>query len=140
MTTFQIKYGLNENISKATPVEGCWYVTTDTHELYFCADGQNIQKINAVETFDPTPIYNKLETIESDIINLKQYAHESVVTVDKQFNLPAVGREDIVYIVTSENAAYRWATVDGVTNYICIGRDYTEIEYIDCGNARNINK
>lgn len=138
MTTFQIKYGLDQNISKATPIAGCWYITTDKHELYFCADGLNIKKVNQVETFDPTPIYERLETLEADVANLQQYAHESVVTVEKTSNLPSVGREDIVYIVTSENATYRWATVDGSTHYICTGRDYSEIDYIDCGDAWNI--
>lgn len=138
MTTFQIKYGSKDNLSTATPVKGCWYVTIDSYELYFCADGQTIKKVNDLTPFDPTPIYDRLNSVESDIANLQQYAHESVVTVEQVTDLPSVGRDDIVYIVKSENAIYRWTNNYGSSPYICVGRDYNEIDYIDCGDASYI--
>lgn len=135
MTQFQIKQGLSQNINTATPVIGCWYVTTDTHELYFCADGLNIIKVNQIESFDPTEINNKISSLENRMEAVEQYSYNSVVSVATTGDLPSVGRSDIVYIVTSENATYRWANIDGSTHYYCVGRDYNELDYIDCGNA-----
>ena len=38
---FKIKKGLKENLFKETnvPEEGCWYITTNTQEVYICLEG-----------------------------------------------------------------------------------------------------
>ncbi len=46
--------------------------------------------------------------------------------------LPNIGDPNTVYVVTSENAAYRWDEERMI--YYCIGRDYEDIIAIDCGN------
>lgn len=46
------------------------------------------------------------------------------------YGFPAIGNPDYLYIATDENAQYRF---DGETNtYKCVGRDYREIEAIQC--------
>ena len=138
MTTFQIKKGLSANIAKATPIEGCWYVTTDTHRVYVCLDGKTIQPLEALsaETLKrlddfETDINILKETVES----LKTKTYDSVVTVDTFVQLPSIGKDNIVYIVVEENAMYRWASINGATHWYCVGRDYQEIKQICGGEA-----
>lgn len=46
------------------------------------------------------------------------------------YGFPAIGNPDYLYIATDENAQYRF---DEETNtYQCVGRDYREIEAIQC--------
>ena len=46
------------------------------------------------------------------------------------YGFPAIGNPDYLYIATDENAQYRF---DEETNtYKCVGRDYREIEAIQC--------
>ena len=47
--------------------------------------------------------------------------------------LPSIGDANTVYVVTGENAAYRWD--DTLLQYVCVGRDYNEIEQINGGTA-----
>ena len=46
-------------------------------------------------------------------------------------DFPVVGNENTVYIAQDENAMYRYNADD--MYYYCIGRDYTEIEFINGG-------
>ena len=54
---FKIKKGLKANLPE-TGEKGCWYLTTDTHELFAClneAEGDlTLHKVNVDETFNPT--------------------------------------------------------------------------------------
>ncbi len=54
---FKIKKGLKENLFKETnvPEEGCWYITTNTQEVYVCLDGQ-IKPIQTEGSFDPEDV------------------------------------------------------------------------------------
>ena len=130
---FQIKYGLRaniDNIADVNKIEGCWYICTDTLEVFVCLrDSDNnlvLERIQASSSFD------------EDIIDLKQRvtALESSakeVQVSTLFDLPQIGQVGIVYIVVKENAAYRWDAEGG--NFICIGRDWNEIQCINGGDA-----
>lgn len=51
--------------------------------------------------------------------------------------LPAIGDIDYIYIVKDENATYRWD--EDELRYVAIGRDYNEIELIDCGSEVLVN-
>ena len=44
---------------------------------------------------------------------------------------PNVGDDNILYIALDENSSYIWKD----NKYVCIGRDYTEIEQINGGGA-----
>lgn len=134
---FQIKQGLRINIEKATPVQGCWYVTTDTNELYFCADGQHIVKVNSVESFDPTPIYNRLDSLEATVNTIKNTDNGGCVRVKSTSNLPTTGKDNIVYIVEDENAAYAWRDGESGIHWYCIGRNWEEIEFINGGESNS---
>ena len=85
-TKFQIKRGLSTNIKVAEAIEGCWYLTTDTNELYVCQDGVEL-----------TPIVSG-----------------GVQTYSSINHLPRVGKDNIVYFIVdnSETAIYRY--VDGM--------------------------
>ena len=111
---FKIKRGLKANLFSETniPEEGCWYITTDTQEVYVCLDGEI-----------------KQEKIDG--------ATGGVVTVATRGELPNVGAADVIYIVTSENATYRYTdTADGNgSHYVAVGRDYSEISTINGGTA-----
>ena len=56
------------------------------------------------------------------------YVKELAFRSYKEF--PAVGNSAMLYIATDEGAIYRFD--DETNTYACIGRDYTEIEAIQC--------
>ena len=131
---FKIYKGLSTNLERAPKIEGCWYITTDTQELYVCFDGV-LHHINDASSFDPTEMQNDINNIKKDIADLEtkvNQAHGSV-TVKSYGELPDVGSADIVYIIEDENAIYRWDATN--SKYFSVGRDYNEIEVIYGGSA-----
>lgn len=131
---FKIYKGLSTNLERAPKIEGCWYITTDTQELYVCFDGV-LHHINDASSFDPTEMQNDINNIKQDIADLEtkvNQAHGSV-TVKSYGELPNVGSADIVYIIEDENAIYRWDATN--LKYFSVGRDYNEIEVIYGGSA-----
>ena len=131
---FKIYKGLSTNLERAPKIEGCWYITTDTQELYVCFDGV-LHHINDASSFDPTEMQNDINNIKNDIADLEtkvNQAHGSV-TVKSREELQPVGSADIVYIIEDENAIYRWDATN--SEYFSVGRDYNEIEVIYGGSA-----
>ena len=131
---FKIYKGLSTNLERAPKIEGCWYITTDTQELYVCFDGV-LHHINDASSFDPTEMQNDINNIKKDIADLEtkvNQAHGSV-TVKSYGELPNFGSADIVYIIEDENAIYRWDATN--LKYFSVGRDYNEIEVIYGGSA-----
>lgn len=131
---FKIYKGLSTNLERAPKIEGCWYITTDTQELYVCFDGV-LHHINDASSFDPTEMQNDINNIKKDIADLEtkvNQAHGSV-TVKSYEELPDVRSADIVYIIEDENAIYRWDATN--SKYFSVGRDYNEIEVIYGGSA-----
>jgi hypothetical protein len=124
MAEFQIKRGLKTNLFDENGVcilppeqliDGCWYLTTDTAELYVAMsdDSGNIT----------------LHSLLSDAETFGQ----SVEYVSTYDNLPSIenGKIGVLYVVLDEDATYRW-DADG---YKCVGRDYREITMINGGTA-----
>lgn len=123
---FQIKKGLSTNLFDGfgnlliTPEEGCWYITIDTFELYACYNGV-LQAVGGIADFT-----DKFEDLESKIdAKIQTYGYKSA--------LPKKGEVDTIYVVSEENAQYRWSETS--LQYYCVGRDYNEISLIDGGNA-----
>ena len=52
------------------------------------------------------------------------------LTFNNRFEFPSIGKKDMIYIATDENASYIFDTTQNV--YHCIGRDYNEISAIQC--------
>ena len=125
-TNFQIKKGLSTNLFDElgnlliTPEEGCWYITTDTFELYACFDGI-VKAIGGIADFS-----DRFDELEEKIdTKIQTYGYKSA--------LPTKGEANVMYIVTDENAQYRWS--EASSQYYCVGRDYNEISIIDGGSA-----
>lgn len=107
-------------LPKEKLVNGYWYLTNDTAEVYVClpSDPQivdsplTLKKINddSVESFDP---------------------EVKVVSTFTDLTPPAEEATEEIYIVEDENATYRWTG----SSWACTGRDYTEILLIDGGKA-----
>ena len=49
---------------------------------------------------------------------------------ENRYNFPNIGKPNMIYISTDENASYIFDTTQNV--YHCIGRDYNEISAIQC--------
>lgn len=49
---------------------------------------------------------------------------------ENRYNFPNIGKPNMIYIATDENASYIFDTTQNV--YHCIGRDYNEISAIKC--------
>jgi hypothetical protein len=105
MGDFQIKRGLKQNLFDLegnlliTPEEGCWYITSDTFELFVCFNGV-VSPVGAAAISDLERFDQLSERIESIVQN---YGYKN--------SLPRVGEENVVYRVIDENAEYRWDKV-----------------------------
>lgn len=125
---FSIKKGLSTNLF--APDGTClladklelyaWYMTTDTAEVYVC-----LRENPAVQ--ESPLVLRKINDLEStDSFDPK------VVFVNTYKTLPLSDQKiDTIYVVNDENASYRWTG----SEYICIGRDYTEVNLIFGGRA-----
>ena len=49
---------------------------------------------------------------------------------ENRYNFPNIGKPNMIYIATDENASYIFDTAQNI--YHCIGRDYNEISTIQC--------
>lgn len=126
MGDFQIKKGLSTSLFDSegklliTPEEGCWYITTDTFELYTYFNGV-FSAVGPVADFEA-----RLEELETRVAQIVQtYGYKNL--------LPSVGAPNVIYVVADENAEYRWDPA--AKQYYCIGRDYKEITFINGGTA-----
>lgn len=121
---FKIKKGLSTNLFDAqgnvliTPEEGCWYITTDTYELYVCFNGV-LKPLGGVEDF------------ETRIAALEYKTARIVRTYEERANLPTTGEVGTLYIVEDENLSYRWD--EATKSYVALGVD---ISIINGGAAK----
>lgn len=70
-------------------------------------------------------------TVDSD--EKKIYATNKQIQYESKLNFPNIGSEKLIYVDILESAIYRWDS--NTLTYVCIGRDYTQIEIISGGNA-----
>ena len=123
MTQFQIKKGLSTNLFDdqgrllIVPEEGCWYITTDTFELYACFNGV-LESVGQVKDFE-----TRLQALEYRTARI-------VRSYETKANLPVKGEENTLYIVEDVNASYRWN--EATQAYLPIGVD---VSVIDGGRA-----
>ena len=81
-TQFQIKRGPSERLEHAEKVKGCWYVTTDTNEVFVCNDNMELVPV-----------------ISGGVSTYSSITH-----------LPRVGKENIVYFIVDNSgiSIYRY--------------------------------
>ena len=83
--TFQIKRGLRANLcddylNPLIPLEdGCWYLCTDTAELFVSNDGVTLTPLNAESTFDSSDIYAQLDELKSQQLKYVKVNDESEI-------------------------------------------------------------
>lgn len=134
---FNIKKGLSTNLldetgkAKIELQEGCWYLTTDTAELYVALMVEGVlalKKANdTLESFDKlTEEVNELKTEVASKATIKFVANRT--------SLPITGEQNIVYIIEDENRACAW----NGTHYIWTSKDvpdYNDITIIEGGST-----
>lgn len=84
MAQFQIKRGLSENLKNAELIDGCWYLTKDSDELFVCSGGQ-----------------------------LNPIIGGGVRYYNSTSELPIVGRASIVYFIVNDSGTVLYRYVDG---------------------------
>ena len=84
---FQIKRGKKQDLPLAEKILGCWYLTTDTHEVFICNDGTTLEPLIS----------------------------GGVATFKSPRDLPLVGKETIVYFIVDDagTSIYRWVNDNG---------------------------
>lgn len=104
---FQIKRGPKDRLDSAERVLGCWYLTSDTNELYVCNDGETLSPI----------------------------VSGGIATYSSIHHLPRVGNEHIVYFIVdnSGTAIYRYFD----NGYKKVLDSTLTIEVIHGGTAKN---
>lgn len=82
---FQIKRGLRKNLcddylNPLIPLEdGCWYLCTDTAELFVSNDGLTLTPLNAESTFDSSDIYTQLDELKSQQLKYVKVTDEAEI-------------------------------------------------------------
>lgn len=61
------------------------------------------------------------------------YANILQIQYNSKLEFPSVGSEKLIYVDLSENSLWRFDKEK--LQYICVGRDYTQLETISGGNA-----
>lgn len=107
---FQIKRGPKERLDQAEKVLGCWYLTSDTNELYVCNDG----------------------------VSLSPILSGGVLTYSSITHLPKVGNEFIVYFIVDESGTSIYRYFDG--GYKKVLDSSLTIKVINGGNAQDSDK
>lgn len=69
--------------------------------------------------------------IESGLDSVIEVSKNAIKRYASKSEFPNVGDDNILYIALDENSSYIWKD----NKYVCIGRDYTEIEQINGGGA-----
>lgn len=69
--------------------------------------------------------------IESGLGSVIEVSKSAIKRYSSKSEFPNVGDDNILYIALDENSSYIWKD----NKYVCIGRDYTEIEQINGGGA-----
>lgn len=75
------------------------------------------------------------DNIEMNVDNSKVTISANIVQTQYKTRLefPSIGSERLIYVDLSENSLWRFDSEN--LKYICVGRDYTNLETIDGGNA-----
>ncbi len=96
----------------------------------FCAQiGLIRQGARGLSAYD-VAVKNGFTGTESEWLDSLKIA---VLQYDSYYDFPTVGEPHILYIDTSDEASYRWDAEN--LKYYCVGRDFTNIQVIDGGNA-----
>lgn len=91
--------------------------------------------IGEIQVIRPTYIGVDTDTIQMNVDNQNRTISANLVSSQYESKLafPSVGSNKILYVDLSDNSIWRFDIDDLI--YVCVGRDYTEIEVINGGNA-----
>lgn len=121
-SVFQIKRGLRANLCDEflNPLidleEGCWYLCTDTADLFVSNDGQSLTQLNSECTFDSSDIYSTLEDLKSQQLKYIKIKDES--------EIPETVKDPYIvyYIINSdEESANTYIYDKDLDRYMCTG-------------------
>lgn len=97
--------------------------------------GQIISQMNGLNLV--TSDYKGGET-DNIIVNVDSQNRTITATIksiqyQSKLNFPNVGSSNLIYVDVEDNASYRWDA--DTLAYICVGRDFEQIEVITGGGA-----
>lgn len=96
-------------------------------------ESQRTEMLSPINGFYYVLDTNVLWRYSGEWIQLTTPPSEIVYLSETYLDFPSVGGIDTLYIDAGDNAIYRWD--DTLSKYFCIGRDYKEIQIINCGGA-----
>lgn len=116
-------------------VNGYWYLTNDTAEVFVCLDVNGkleLKKINDCSGSEWDEL--RIEDIESRLRNLEEQGSD-VLTLTNRASFPAVGRSNVLYVDTEAQQTYIWLENDYVIVSGGNGEGYEEPDIIYGGSA-----
>lgn len=113
MTDFQILKGKSTKLF--TPegnvaidlIEYCWYLTTDTAEIFVAIPEEGTLSLKRLNEVDITIFESRLEDIEDRLSKLEQ--DKPVQTFAEREQFPSVGSEDILYVALDLEQTFVWS-------------------------------
>lgn len=122
----------NSLIPESKLVNGYWYLTNDTAEVYVCLeiDGNlKLKKINDCSDHDWDEL--RIENIETRLEQLEEQGPD-VLTLTNRAAFPATGRSNVLYVDTETQQSYIWINND----YVPVsGGNYQDPDIIYGGSA-----
>ena len=119
----------NYKLSPEKLVNGYWYLTNDTAEVYVCLEVEGQLTLRKINECDVPSDFPDIDSFEERLSALE--SQERLHTYAELSQLPSVGVVNHMYAVLDENATYIY-TSEG---YVCVGNTEDDYDIIHGGSA-----
>lgn len=123
---FSLKLG---NLKNQTVTD---YIKEYVNSQNFCSEDK-IKEI-VTKTISEYISNNPIENEIYEKLNAKIEEKGDVKIYNSISELPAIGKDNTIYICKSENKTFRWDNEN--IKFYCIGSNYENIKFINCGNSQ----
>lgn len=119
----------NSRLPEEKLVNGYWYLTNDTAEVYVCLEVDGHLQLKKINECDVNNDFSDLESFEQRLAALE--AEEVVETYGYKSAFPTTGEAGHMYIAVDEQKTYIWYD----NNYLPVGGSSEEYDIIFGGTA-----
>ena len=119
-------------IPESKLVNGYWYLTNDTAEVFVCLEFEGHKVLKKINECDSDWDELRIEGIEERITQLEEQGPD-VLTLPSREAFPITGRSNVLYVNTADQKSYIWLDTD----YVLVGGGdgYEEPDVIYGGSA-----
>ena len=110
-------------------VNGYWYLTNDTAEVYVCLEVDGELQLKKINDCDINNDFSELESFEARLLALEE--EEKLHTYGYRTGFPSEGEDGHMYVAVDEQKTYVWFN----NEYLVVGANCEEPQVIFGGSA-----